>query len=131
MTMCTLRRHRAFESPAAVAAARDQLLTVARREGFSILGYVFMPDHLHFVVEGLHRSADLVQFARKFRRAATAAQSPQVRPLWQDGYFERVLRSHDQTVSVLRYMLDNPVRAGLVERWQDYPDGWSVLHPRA
>jgi preprotein translocase subunit Sec61beta len=32
---------------------------------------------------------------------------------------------------VLRYMLDNPVRAGLVEHWQEYPHGWSALDPRA
>jgi putative transposase len=41
--------------------------------------------------------------------------------LWQQGYFERVLRNDEGTLTVIRYVFENPVRAGLVERYEDYP----------
>jgi hypothetical protein len=43
------------------------------------------------------------------------------RRLWQRYGFERTLRSNDATWSVARYIVENPIRAGLVERVQDYP----------
>jgi hypothetical protein len=50
--------------------------------------------------------------------------------LWQDGYFERVLRAHEDTAIVARYIVDNPVRAGLVQRADDYPFVfcWQPIH---
>ena len=41
--------------------------------------------------------------------------------LWQRYGFERTLRSNDATLSVARYIVENPIRAGLVERIHDYP----------
>jgi hypothetical protein len=41
--------------------------------------------------------------------------------LWQRGYFDRVLREEDDTRTVARYLLDNPVRAGIVAEPRSYP----------
>jgi putative transposase len=46
--------------------------------------------------------------------------------LWQDGYFERVLRREEDTAAVIRYVLENPVRAGIVKSVTDFPFSWSV-----
>ena len=60
------------------------------------------------------------------RRTALAYRRLTLAELWQDGYHERVLR-HDQATSlVITYMLDNPVRAGLVSNAVDYPYGWTI-----
>jgi REP element-mobilizing transposase RayT len=42
-------------------------------------------------------------------------------PLWQRYGFEHVLRDDEDTRRVARYILENPIRGGLVERVQDYP----------
>ena len=42
-------------------------------------------------------------------------------PLWQTGYHDHVLRAEDARLGVARYVLLNPVRAGLVENAEDYP----------
>lgn len=75
-----------------------------------------MPDHLHFLVEGLSDSAN---------SAALWALRP--KGLWQDGYYERILRRDEDSVAVCHYILDNPVRAGLVAAPSDYPFSWSCL----
>jgi hypothetical protein len=41
--------------------------------------------------------------------------------LWQRYGFERVLRQEETTQVVARYILENPIRAGLVTRVEDYP----------
>ncbi len=50
--------------------------------------------------------------------------------LWQQGYYERVLREDDDARGLARYIVNNPVRAGLVESPADYPlvgsDVWSL-----
>ena len=41
--------------------------------------------------------------------------------LWQRGYWERVLRDDEPELSVARYIIENPVRAGLVSEASAYP----------
>ena len=46
--------------------------------------------------------------------------------LWQDGLFERVLRDDETTLTVIDYLLMNPIRAGLVDQVHKYPFCWSI-----
>ena len=41
--------------------------------------------------------------------------------LWQEGYYDRILRDDDPNEGVIRYILENPVRAGLVDHPREYP----------
>jgi hypothetical protein len=43
------------------------------------------------------------------------------RPLWQEGYYEHVLRDDQETKQIARYIINNPVRAGLVRSPLEYP----------
>jgi len=86
-----------------------------------------MPDHLHLLVEGQTADADFRAFMRFLRRrTAIEYRRLTLLKLWQDGYYERVLRKDDATPAVISYILDNPVRAGLVENATDYPFGWTI-----
>jgi hypothetical protein len=42
-----------------------------------------------------------------------------------------VLRGDEATLGVARYILENPVRAGLVARVEDYPFAGSMVYPIA
>ena len=46
--------------------------------------------------------------------------------MWQDGYYERVLRHEDHVFPVIDYILNNPVRAKLSEKPEKYPYSWSI-----
>jgi putative transposase len=81
-----------------------------------------MPDHVHLLAEGLTDSADLRAFAKLARqRAAVAHAVAEAGRLWQEGYFERVLRADEDSITVCRYILFNPVRSGLVREPSEYP----------
>ncbi len=59
----------------------------------------------------------------------SSGQNLGFRGLWQEGYYERVLRSDEATETVVRYVLDNPVRAGLVQRAEDYSFSGAMSWP--
>ncbi len=42
-------------------------------------------------------------------------------PIWQKGYMDRAIRHEDKLVRVARYIVANPLRAGIVEHIGDYP----------
>ena len=41
--------------------------------------------------------------------------------LWQDGYYDRILRNDEATLIVVRYILENPIRGGLAKSILEYP----------
>jgi putative transposase len=48
--------------------------------------------------------------------------------LWQEGYYEHVIRGDGTTTKIARYVLDNPVRAELVENPEEYPYSGSGVY---
>ncbi len=82
-----------------------------------------MPEHVHLLTEGTTDGADFRRFMKLAKQRTAHALRSQLRwpRVWQEGYYERVLRNDQQTEDVIRYLLDNPVRAGLVMQWQEYP----------
>jgi hypothetical protein len=42
-------------------------------------------------------------------------------PLWQTGYHDRAIRDGEELLPFARYIVANPLRAGLVEKIGDYP----------
>ncbi len=45
--------------------------------------------------------------------------------LWQENYYEHILRKDEETVQVARYIFENPVRNGYVKDYSDYPHSGS------
>lgn len=81
-----------------------------------------MPDHLHALLSGETPSADFREFVRCFKQvSAFDYRRASSRPRWQPGYHERILRDDDATVAVVKYILENPVRAGLAGVVGEYP----------
>jgi putative transposase len=123
LTFCTGGRRRLFIEDTIVASAMRQFLRVANDGQFAILAYCVMPDHVHLVVAGLGDDSDLRRFVKmaKQRVAHALRVDYQLRNVWQEGYHDWVVRSDQAIEDVIRYVLDNPVRAGLVARWDEYP----------
>ncbi len=125
VTICTRNKDRLFVDGDNVQTIISILREEAQRHAFTIWGYCFMPDHLHLLVEGDSLASDLKQFVKAFKQRTGyvcrhGAADPEKR-LWQPSYYEHVLRGDEDTISVLRYILDNPVRKELAEHFLDYP----------
>ncbi|MFV3288985.1 REP-associated tyrosine transposase [Pseudomonas sp. NY11955] len=91
------------------------------------LAWVVMPDHLHWLIE--LRAITLSSLMRQFKsRSGTALCKANLcrGQVWQRGYHDRALRREDDTRKVARYLIANPLRAGLVAQIGDYPH-WDAV----
>ena len=128
LTICTFQRFHHFTDGALVADVHALFLRTAIENRFAILAYCYMPDHLNLLVEGLSDAANLRSFVSLAKQHSGFATRHRVTPrLWQKGYFERVLRDDDDSFNVARYVVQNPVRAGLVRSSDDYPFTGSTI----
>jgi len=122
LTFCTCNRTCLFVTPEAVSIVHEQILRACATEGFEILAYCYMPDHLHLVIEAQRPDADLKRLVRRAKQHAGFYFKRAIRhELWQRYGYERVLRNEEETWAVVRYVIENPVRAGLVDSPLDYP----------
>ena len=122
VTFCTHARQPYFQSGDAVSLIAAQLLRTATDHAFAVIAYCYMPDHLHLLVEGCAVDATLAQFVRSFKQRSAFHWKQQAGgTLWQRSYYDHVLRDDESTRDVARYILENPLRAGLAARVEDYP----------
>ena len=129
LRFCTVGRRHAFVDPGVVALALSQFLRAATSCGMEIVAYCFMPDHVHLLVVGVAVDADARRFVTLAKQYSGYAHSRRFgAPLWQRFAYERVLRSADAIHEAARYILNNPVRAGLVRRAEGYPYSGSSTH---
>jgi REP element-mobilizing transposase RayT len=131
LTFCTFQRRPTFRDADAAAGVMAQFRLTARELAFAILAYCLMPDHAHLLVEGTTEAADLRRFVKRAKQRTGQVHWRQAAaPLWQEGYYDRVLRAEEDSLAVARYIIENPVRAGLVPVPSDYPhlgsDTWQL-----
>jgi len=85
--------------------------------------YVLMPDHLHGFVALDDQRISLPRWGKSLKNALSevlrAREVPS--PQWQKGFFDHVLRSTESYSEKWHYVRDNPVRAGLVKHWSEWP----------
>jgi len=94
------------------------------RHGWSIGCYVIMPDHVHFFASPSRSAVSLSRFMQAWKEwtSKKICEVLQMQPpLWQSEFFDHVLRSFESYEEKSRYILENPVRAGLVKRAEDWP----------
>ncbi len=86
------------------------------------LAWVVMPDHLHWLVD-LKRGSLAQLMCRVKSRSCRSVNlmSGSQGGLWQRGYHDRALRRDEDLKAAARYIVMNPLRAGLVKRPGDYP----------
>jgi REP element-mobilizing transposase RayT len=87
-----------------------------------VLAWVLMPDHLHAMVT--LESGCLDSVVRRLKgRSARAINSIRgtTQALWQSGFHDHALRREEDLIAVARYMVANPLRAGITKHLADYP----------
>jgi putative transposase len=95
--------------------------------GFGIYVYCFMPDHLHLLLLGQETSS-LPKFMKTFKqRSSYILKNTLGGVLWQRSYYDHVLRKEEVLRDVAMYVLNNPVRARLVDNYLDYPFSGSAM----
>ncbi len=121
----------------------DSLNFYRYKRQFKLIGYVFMPDHIYLLIwpSGQSSVSEIMRDYKKFtavriirqaemehadhwitafERAGRQTQRSK-RKVWQDSYWDKNVFSEKFLRQKLNYIHRNPVRAGLVEKAEDYP----------
>ena len=98
------------------------LVEKARSERFSVLAYCFMPDHPHLLVSGDDDNSNLMKFISLFKqKSGYWFKKNYNKNLWHISYYDHILRKEESIENVALYILENPVRKGLVYDFREYP----------
>ena len=93
---------------------------IGKLQHWSVLAATVMPDHLHVIVSPtLDRDAELGNFSGALKRWMREELNASWK--WQPGCFDRLLRADESLHDKWLYAQENPVRAGLVAHWEDWP----------
>jgi REP element-mobilizing transposase RayT len=116
ITAVTVARRPLFAELTAARQAVRALHSAQVVSCATTLAFVVMPDHVHWLAQ-LQRGT-LSEAVRVYKATVSAALG---RRAWQRGFHDRALRRQDDVRAVARYIVANPLRAGLVRDIGDYP----------
>jgi len=122
VTMCTDKR-RAILAAKSIHSAFIQFAQEGMHRGAWLGAYVLMPDHFHAFVGLDDQKIQLSGWMKSLKNtlSRTLRSRGVAMPHWQKGFFDHVLRSEDSYEEKWNYVRENPVRAGLVGNWTDWP----------
>lgn len=122
VTSCTFRRRTWFTDVRCVAEVTEQLLQLATLHMFDVSAYCFMPDHVHLLLEATLPESGLCRVMNAWKQKTGYAHVRATGSrLWQNGYYDHVLRQDEDRLEVIAYLLANPLRARLVSDVRQYP----------
>ena len=117
VTICVEYRKPVLANAPAFAAFE---VAASKLREWTALAAVLMPDHLHFIATPTNdREAKVGNLSAGIKR--WMRQELRAPWKWQRGSFDRLLRSDESLHEKWLYVEENPVRAGLVDRWEDWP----------
>jgi len=122
VTICCFDRRKIFQDPLQGPRLLDALRSEFAARCFAIHAYCLMPDHFHFLTEGLEPYSDLLNLVLSFKvKTSRLYRQRTSQSLWQKKFFDHILRPNEATESVAWYIWLNPVRKGLAKDVGSYP----------
>ena len=146
ITTVTHQRGKVFTDTSCAQAAHEDVAFYTREFKAVSLAHVIMPDHVHWVIypspedferfarqerkrngkyagapERFYLSKIMEDFKRHTSFEVNRLQDIRGAKVWQDGFRDDGLRTPDAIRAAVRYVVMNPVEAGLVEDPEDYP----------
>jgi putative transposase len=84
-----------------------------------------LPDHLHFLASPCEEGVSILQFVDRLKGRATneSWRCGWQGKLWQPRYYNHVVRKDEDLLAIALYVMQNPVRKGLVGSAEDW--AWS------
>ncbi len=87
------------------------------------LAWTLIPDHLHWLLQltSQKQLSEVMHYLKGRSARIINKMANQRTPVWQRAYYDHALRNDENLRSIARYLVANPLRAGLVKHIGDYP----------
>jgi len=124
ITTCTFGRRTILATNEIAAILTDEWRNAHNRHSWAIGRYVIMPDHVHFFCRAELDAKSLPILMQKWKEWSSKRMARELKVsgrIWQEEFFDHVLRSSESYIQKWDYVKDNPARAGLVKKSDDWP----------
>ncbi len=133
VTICTHDKQNYFSNVEVAKIIKDEIEFRMINETI-LFCYCIMPDHLHMLLsltddytnrgENKNRGKGTLQnWVSAFKRYTSRItnQMFDIKPLWQKNFYDHIVRKKESLLKIAEYIVDNPVRKGMVSEWEEYP----------
>jgi REP-associated tyrosine transposase len=97
---------------------------------YKFICYCIMPNHVHLVFELLNENKGISKIMQSIKRISARKVNTIIQrsgKFWQDESFDRLVRNEKELFNIIKYVLMNPVKAGLVDNWEKWR--YTYCHP--
>lgn len=121
ITICTKDKEKIFCNESLARDFLSLLQRYSKENDISIYAYCIMTDHVHLLVSASGKK-DIISFVREIKSLSTriAWGYDYQGSIWQGSFYDHFLRKDEDLKGVATYIIQNPVRKGIVEDWRDY-----------
>lgn len=131
ITICTGAKQHYFADPKISKIVIDELEHRRTNQEIKLFCYCIMPDHLHLLIslnenyirkEGAFGERTLQDWVSAFKRytAKILRETFHMERFWQSNFYDHVIRKDESLLEICSYILNNPVRKGMVSNWEEY-----------
>jgi len=132
VTSTCFNRQKHFSNSVSAQVLSNEFDLIGHDSDCTSLAHVVMPDHFHWLVQ-LDRETTLQEVVRKLKgRSARRISKLKLTTerVWQSGFHDHAVRVEEDLENLANYLIQNPLRAGLVRDVEDYPFWDSAWHKR-
>lgn len=123
ITICTANGQLYFLNEKITKIITDEMEFRRINQEIKLFCYCIMPDHLHMLLALTDSYLKSLQnFVAAFKRYTSKAIHDLfgIKPLWQKNFYDHVVRKEESLLKISEYILNNPVRKGIVSNWESY-----------
>ncbi len=122
LTAVSYKRSPVFIEPRAADIVLSTLRWMDNRQQIVLHAAIVMPDHLHFIATLCAGTlSELVHSVKSFTANRINKAIGKTGKVWQAGYHDHGIRTDERLNDLIIYCLNNPVRAGMVNDYKEYP----------
>ena len=129
ITICSYNKEPIFNDVANARLISRMLFDFSAENNLMTICYVVMPDHLHWIFQ-LKGVEELSRLVGKFKSITTFQYNRLNNcngAIWQGNFYDHSIINDDDLINQARYVVANPLRAGLVKSVGDYPY-WNCVY---
>jgi len=123
LTICAREGESPFANSDLCEGVERLIRECKARYNFQIYTWCLVSDHLHLLVQPPGDGTTVSRFVQVFKSLTTRLywKLGGAGRLWQRGFYDHILREDEDPITVGEYILNNPLRKGLVESAEKYP----------
>jgi REP element-mobilizing transposase RayT len=106
-----------------IAGIVEEALLYFDGDRYRLLSWVIMPNHVHVIIEAKagHLLSGIIYSWKSFTAKAANRRLNRNGTFWNREYHDRFIRDAQHLAHAIRYVHNNPVKAGLCARAEDWP----------